>query len=63
MGYGRLTISVVLFVALIQSIDAYTFYSIGCKGIYDKVGYALVDQMIEDCYNIFREPSLYSKAS
>lgn len=37
-----------------------TFYDIHCKGIYDKSVFARVDQICEDCYNIFREPKLHS---
>lgn len=43
-----------------KSRDKRSFYDIQCKGIYDKAIFARVDQICEDCYNIFREPKLHS---
>ena len=43
-----------------KSRDKRSFYDIQCKGIYDKTIFARVDQICEDCYNIFREPKLHT---
>ncbi len=43
-----------------RSRDKRSFYDIHCKGIYDKTIFAKVDQICEDCYNLFREPKLHS---
>ncbi|XKL66325.1 hypothetical protein PGB90_009745 [Kerria lacca] len=40
--------------------DKRSFYDIHCKGIYDQSIFAKVDQICEDCYNLFREPKLHS---
>ncbi|XP_065215711.1 ion transport peptide isoform X2 [Planococcus citri] len=43
-----------------KSRDKRSFYDIHCKGIYDKSIFARIDQICEDCYNLFREPKLHS---
>ncbi|XP_072379718.1 CHH-like protein isoform X2 [Diabrotica undecimpunctata] len=37
-----------------------SFYDLQCKGVYDKSIFARLDRICEDCYNLFREPSIYS---
>ncbi|XP_060536105.1 CHH-like protein isoform X2 [Cylas formicarius] len=37
-----------------------SFFNIECKGVYDKVIFARLDRICEDCYNLFREPQLHS---
>nr|UES72911.1 ion transport-like protein [Carausius morosus] len=37
-----------------------SFFDIQCKGVYDKSIFARVDRICEDCYNLFREPTLHS---
>ncbi|XP_063227468.1 ion transport peptide-like [Bacillus rossius redtenbacheri] len=36
-----------------------SFFDIQCKGVYDKSIFARLDRICEDCYNLFREPSLH----
>lgn len=43
-----------------RSRDKRSFYHIHCKGIYDKSIFAKVDQICEDCYNLFREQKLHT---
>lgn len=43
-----------------RSRDKRSFYHIHCKGIYDKSIFARVDQICEDCYNLFREQKLHT---
>lgn len=37
-----------------------SFMQLQCKGIYDKSIFARLDRICEDCYNLFREPSLHT---
>nr|QQW38912.1 prepro-ion transport peptide-like variant 2 [Lygus hesperus] len=37
-----------------------SFFDLQCKGVYDKSIFARLDRICEDCYNLFREPSLHS---
>ncbi|XP_018574387.1 ion transport peptide-like isoform X3 [Anoplophora glabripennis] len=37
-----------------------SFFDIQCKGVYDKSIFARLDRICEDCYNLFREPSIHS---
>ncbi|CAH1185666.1 unnamed protein product [Phyllotreta striolata] len=43
-----------------HSVTKRSFYDLQCKGVYDKSIFARLDQICEDCYNLFREPSIYS---
>ncbi|BES90366.1 Ion transport peptide [Nesidiocoris tenuis] len=38
----------------------FSFFDLQCRGIYDKSIFARLDRICEDCYNVFREPSLHS---
>ncbi|CAH0590024.1 unnamed protein product [Chrysodeixis includens] len=37
-----------------------SFFSRNCKGVYDASYFARLDRICDDCYNVFREPSLYN---
>ncbi|XP_013137349.1 PREDICTED: ion transport peptide-like isoform X1 [Papilio xuthus] len=37
-----------------------SFFKLQCKGIYDASIFARLDRICDDCYNLFREPSLYN---
>ncbi|KAJ8925968.1 hypothetical protein NQ315_009821 [Exocentrus adspersus] len=37
-----------------------SFFDLQCKGVYDKSIFAKLDRICEDCYNLFREPSIHS---
>ncbi|CAH1163333.1 unnamed protein product [Phaedon cochleariae] len=37
-----------------------SFFDLQCKGVYDKSIFARLDRICEDCYNLFREPSVHS---
>lgn len=37
-----------------------SFWDLDCKGVYDKSIFAKLDRICEDCYNLFREPSIHS---
>ncbi|KAJ8958673.1 hypothetical protein NQ318_016398 [Aromia moschata] len=37
-----------------------SFFDLQCKGVYDKSIFARLDRICEDCYNLFREPSIHS---
>ncbi|CAA9999057.1 unnamed protein product [Nesidiocoris tenuis] len=41
----------------------FSFFDLQCRGIYDKSIFARLDRICEDCYNVFREPSLHSLCS
>ncbi|CAH1115508.1 unnamed protein product [Psylliodes chrysocephalus] len=43
-----------------HSITKRSFKDLQCKGVYDKSIFARLDQICEDCYNLFREPPLYT---
>lgn len=64
MAFQGSALSVVLFVALIQSIDASfyaSFFDQECKGLFDRSEWARVDRVSEDCYHLFRDLELYGK--
>ncbi|KAG8227356.1 hypothetical protein J437_LFUL003345 [Ladona fulva] len=44
-------------------ISKRSFFDIQCKGVYDKSIFARLDRICEDCYNLFREPTLHSLCS
>ncbi|KAK0090001.1 hypothetical protein PV325_004134 [Microctonus aethiopoides] len=37
-----------------------SYIDLGCKGVYDKSIFARLDRVCEDCYNLFREPTLHT---
>lgn len=37
-----------------------SFFNLQCKGVYDAAIFARLDRICDDCYNLFREPQLYS---
>nr|CAH7744101.1 unnamed protein product [Callosobruchus chinensis] len=37
-----------------------SFADLRCRGVYDKSIFARLDRICEDCYNLFREPSIHS---
>ncbi|XP_037295131.1 CHH-like protein isoform X2 [Manduca sexta] len=37
-----------------------SFFSLECKGVYDASIFARLDRVCDDCYNLFREPQLYT---
>ncbi|XP_026743808.1 CHH-like protein isoform X2 [Trichoplusia ni] len=37
-----------------------SFFSRKCKGVYDASYFARLDRICDDCFNLFREPSLYN---
>ncbi|CAG5043087.1 unnamed protein product [Parnassius apollo] len=37
-----------------------SFFKLQCKGIYDASIFARLDRICDDCYNLFRDPSLYN---
>ncbi|CAH1115512.1 unnamed protein product [Psylliodes chrysocephalus] len=43
-----------------HSVTKRSFNDLQCKGVYDKSIFARLDQICEDCYNLFREPPVYS---
>ncbi|KAK0163657.1 hypothetical protein PV327_007318 [Microctonus hyperodae] len=40
-----------------------SYIDLGCKGVYDKSIFARLDRVCEDCYNLFREPTLHTLCS
>lgn len=70
MGVRNLTLSMVVLVAFIQSINSQspaqlfkvTFRDSGCRGTFDSSEFAKVDRMIEECYDLFKEPELYPES-
>lgn len=51
----------VIFVAYIQTIESsiQEFDEIGCKGRYETAGWAKIDRIIQDCYNLYRNTELF----
>ncbi|XP_066582898.1 crustacean hyperglycemic hormones 5 isoform X2 [Prorops nasuta] len=43
-----------------SSLSKRSFMDIECKGVYDRSIFARLDRICEDCYNLFREPSLHT---
>ncbi|KAJ0173937.1 hypothetical protein K1T71_010083 [Dendrolimus kikuchii] len=41
-------------------IQRRSFFTLECKGIYDAAIFARLDRICDDCYNLFREPQLYT---
>lgn len=37
-----------------------SFFNLQCKGVYDAAIFARLDRICDDCYNLFREPQLYT---
>ncbi|CAH2984762.1 unnamed protein product [Chilo suppressalis] len=37
-----------------------SFFTLQCKGVYDAAIFARLDRICDDCYNLFREPQLYT---
>ncbi|CAG9136472.1 unnamed protein product [Plutella xylostella] len=37
-----------------------SFFNLQCKGVYDASIFARLDRICDDCYNLFREPELYT---
>lgn len=37
-----------------------SFFNLQCKGVYDSAIFARLDRICDDCYNLFREPQLYT---
>lgn len=37
-----------------------SFFTLECKGVYDAAIFARLDRICDDCYNLFREPQLYT---
>ncbi|XP_022119612.1 CHH-like protein isoform X2 [Pieris rapae] len=57
-----------LTLALVAAVPASTphhvsrrsFFSLECKGVFDAAIFARLDRICDDCYNLFREPQLYT---
>ncbi|CAG9563741.1 unnamed protein product [Danaus chrysippus] len=61
----------VLLVALVSLVSAAppstphhvarrSFFNLQCKGVYDAAIFARLDRICDDCYNLFREPTLFT---
>ncbi|XP_041984550.1 CHH-like protein isoform X1 [Aricia agestis] len=37
-----------------------SFFNLQCKGVFDAAIFARLDRVCDDCYNLFREPELYT---
>ncbi|XP_061384296.1 CHH-like protein isoform X2 [Danaus plexippus] len=37
-----------------------SFFNLQCKGVYDAAIFARLDRICDDCYNLFREPTLFT---
>ncbi|KAJ8717466.1 hypothetical protein PYW08_005865 [Mythimna loreyi] len=37
-----------------------SFFALECKGVFDAAMFARLDRICDDCYNLFREPELYT---
>ncbi|XP_075981488.1 ion transport peptide isoform X2 [Anticarsia gemmatalis] len=37
-----------------------SFFTLECKGVYDAAIFARLDRICDDCFNLFREPQLYT---
>lgn len=37
-----------------------SFFHLQCKGVYDAAIFARLDRICDDCFNLFREPQLYT---
>lgn len=64
MNFRSVVFSAMLFAAMIHMIESsgQSFEAIGCKGVYDAVGWAKIDKIIEDCWYLYRSTELYALA-
>lgn len=43
-----------------KSIFKRSFAGLGCLGVYDKAKFARLDRVCEECYQLYREPGIYT---
>lgn len=41
-------------------VERRSFFTLECKGVFDAAIFARLDRICDDCFNLFREPQLYT---